>query len=115
MIPNLMQSHCTGSRVDSTNCCHSLGVIPSRDKLNIGSITYGTPDNVFRIFALEPTVICLVPTEVCVDHVTHGADIAPAGFVSGTDHQPCIIEPTGRVAGKAAKMGGLHRAERHIT
>ena len=90
-------------------------VMTTRDKYDIGRITDGMPDNVFRIFVLEPTVICLVPTEVCVDHIAHRADIAPTGFVSGADHQPCIIEPAGCVAGKAAKMRFLHGAERHIT
>ena len=68
-----------------------------------------------HVRVLEPTVIRLVPTKVRVDDVTHGADVAPTGFVAGADHQPGIVEPLGRVAEKAAKMGFLHRAERDIT
>ena len=118
MMPNLKQSHCTGSGVDSTNWCHSLGVISSC-RIGTNSMSAGSPmvcrTMLLRIFVFEPTVIRLVPTKVRVDDVTHDADIAPTWFVSGADHQPCIVEPSGRVTGKAAKMGLLHSAERHIT
>jgi hypothetical protein len=61
-------------------------MMPDREEFNVGGITDSMPNNAFRIFVLEPTVIRLVPTKVRVDDVTHGADIAPTGFVSGADY-----------------------------
>ena len=90
MMPNLKQSHCNGSGVDSTNWCHSVGVMVScRIGTNSMSarVNDRVPNNALRVVVLEPAVIRLVPTKVRVDDVAHGADVASPGYVSGADHQ----------------------------
>jgi hypothetical protein len=59
-----------------------------RDKLNVGRVGDGVPDDVVGILVLEPAAVCIVPAKVCVDDVRHGAEIAATVHLYGRNEQP---------------------------
>ena len=64
---------------------------------------------------LEPTAERVMPTQVCVDGVIHGRNIALAGHFAGSDDLPRKVQPRGCPFVIITKMLALHVADRNRT
>ena len=96
--------------------CHSSVVIgrawSARTRCRSG--WHGAPDEVVGVGVLEPTAIGVVPAQMCVDDVGHGAEVAPTGYLPCGDTQPRHVEALVCVPAIGAKMFALHVAGRHL-
>ena len=63
----------------------------------------------------EPTAERVVPTQVCVDGVIHGRNVALAGHVTAGDDLPGEVQSRGCPFAVVTKMLALHVADRHRT
>jgi hypothetical protein len=63
----------------------------------------------------ESTVECVMPTQICVDGVIHGGNIALAGYFTGSDDLPRKAQPRDCPFVIVTKMLALHVADRHRT
>src|SRR5271166_1718864 len=81
---------------------HAL--VLDRDELDFSGIGDGAAHDVVRILVLEPIAVRVVPTEMGVDRVTHGADVAPTGDLPGEDHHAGHFQTPRRVVAVATKM-----------
>src|SRR5271166_3931529 len=86
-----------------------------RDEFNVGRVGDPVPNNVFRILVLEPAAVCVVPTKVRVEGITHGTDVAPTGYLPGENQLTGHFETSRCVIAKTSKMLGLLIAGRHCT
>src|SRR6185312_2767218 len=94
-----------------TNLVGRQVALIDRYELDVGRIVDGVPDELSIAGVLEPTAEGVVPTEVRVDGVIHGSNIAPACHLTAGDDLPGKVQPRCRPFAVVTKMLALHVAD----
>ena len=75
-----------------------------RHEFDVSRIVDGMPDEFAVIGLFEPTAERVVPTQVCVDGVIHGRNVALAGHFTAGDDLPGKVQSRGCPFAVVTKM-----------